>query len=196
MPANLNEWLPTIAVAATAFAVGALLAWLLLRQRARDAAALGRAGRDAEVAQLSAERDSAQQAQQRLLREHDAALRELGEHRARVVVLSRESATLAGRLERLSQVEAELAAARADVKHWNAACQRSEQRETETRTRLTEQHQASQERIALLERVREEFSDRFKALASDLLEEKSRKFSEQNVASIGTLLNPLREQLG
>jgi DNA recombination protein RmuC len=196
MPANLNEWLPMIAVAASAFAIGALLVWLSLRQRARDAAALGRAGRDAEVAQLSAERDSAQQAQQRLLRDHDATLGELGEHRARVLALSREGATLAGRLERLSQVEAELAAARADVKHWNEACQRAEQRETETRTRLTEQHQATQERITLLERVREEFSDRFKALASDLLEEKSRKFDEHNAASLGTLLNPLREQLG
>ena len=48
----------------------------------------------------------------------------------------------------------------------------------------------------MLERVREEFADRFKALAGELLEEKSRKFTEQNQANLGTLLNPLREQLG
>ena len=196
MPPNLNEWLPILAVAATAFAIGALLGWLLQRQRVRGATALGRAGRDVEVAQLSAERDSAQQMVQRALREHEVALRELGELRARVVTLSRDGATLAGRLERLTQVEAELAAARADVKHWNEACQRAEQRETEIRTRLTEQHQASQERIALLERVREEFSDRFKALSAELLEGQSRKFTAHNEANLGTLLNPLREQLG
>ena len=196
MPANLNELIPMVAPALAAFVAGVLIAWLLMRSRVRDAGVLGRTSREAEVAQLTTERDAALATLQRLQRDHESALRELAEHRVRVVDLARHGATLTGRLERLTQVEADLTAARADVKHWNEACQRSEQRETETRTRLTEQHQASQERIALLERVREEFSDRFKALASDLLEEKSRKFSEQNVASIGMLLNPLREQLG
>ena len=207
MPSSLNEWLPMLSVAATAFAVGAVLAWLLLRQRTRDAVALGRAGRDAELAQLAAERDSAQQTLQRALREHDAALRELAEHRARVVALAREGATLAGRLERLTQVEAELTSARADVRHWNEACQRAEQRLTEMATRLQEQQhaaqerqalsdQAAQERIAMLERVREEFADRFKALSAELLDGQSRKFAAQNEANLGTLLSPLREQLG
>ena len=207
MPANLNEWLPTITAGVLAFAVGAVLVWLLLRQRARDAAALGRAGRDAELAQLAAERDAAQQALQRVMREHDAALRELGEHRARVVALSREGATLAGRLERLTQVEAELTGVRGEARQASEARQRAEQRLTEMATRLQEQQhaaqerqalsdQAAQERIAMLERVREEFADRFKAVAGELLEEKSRRFSEHNAASLGTLLNPLREQLG
>lgn len=207
MPANLNEWMPFIATALAAFGAGAVLVWLLLRQRVRDAAALARSARDAEFAQLSAEREAAQQTLQRALREHDSALRDLGEHRTRVVALSREGATLAGRMERLAQVEAELAAARGDAKHWNEACQRAEQRLTEMATRLQEQQhaaqeraaladQAAQERIAMLERVREEFADRFKTLAGELLEEKSRRFSEQNATSLGTLLNPLREQLG
>jgi DNA recombination protein RmuC len=102
----------------------------------------------------------------------------------------------AGRLERLTQVEAELTAARGDAKHWNEACQRAEQRLTESATRLQEHTRSADERQAMLERVREEFADRFKALAGELLEEKSRKFTEQNQASLGSLLNPLREQLG
>jgi len=44
--------------------------------------------------------------------------------------------------------------------------------------------------------VREDFADRFKVLSTELLEQQSQKFSEQNQASLGTLLNPLREQLG
>src|SRR5262249_48312793 len=56
--------------------------------------------------------------------------------------------------------------------------------------------QAAQERIALLERVREEFTDRFKALSAELLDGQSRKFAAQNEANLGTLLSPLREQLG
>jgi len=196
MAANLNEFLPTAAWAMAAFVAGVMVAWLLLRGRAREARALGRESREAEVAQLSAERDAAREALQRLQRDHDAAQRELAEHRARVVALSRDGATLAGRLERLTQVEADLAAARADGKHWNDACQRAEQRLTETATRLQEQVHAAEERQAMLERVREEFADRFKALAGELLEEKGRKFGEQSAANLGTLLNPLREQLG
>ncbi|HEY2396643.1 MAG TPA: DNA recombination protein RmuC [Rudaea sp.] len=196
MPVNLNEFLPAAVWTLAAFVVGAVIAWLLLRGRSREARALGRESRDAEVAQLAAARDAGRDALQRLQRDHDATQRELGEHRARVVSLARDGATLAGRLERLTQIEAELAAARADAKHWNDACQRAEQRLTETATRLQEQVHAAEERQAMLERVREEFADRFKALAGELLEEKSRKFSEHNAASLGTLLNPLREQLG
>jgi len=195
MPFNVNEFLPLLAVS-LAFAGGAAIAWLLMRGRLRDASAGGRASRDGEVAQLTTERTSSQEALQRLHADYDATMRELTEHRARVVTLSREGATLAGRLERLPQVEGELAAARADAKHWNEACQRAEQRLTETATRLQEQVHAAEERQAMLERIREEFGDRFKAVAGELLEEKSRRFSEQNVASLGTLLNPLREQLG
>ena len=207
MSTNPNEWLPLLAIAIAAFASGCLIVALLARGRARAAGAAGRAGRDVEVAQLSTERDTAQEALQRLHRDHDAAQRELAEHRTRIVALAREGATLAGRIERLTQVETELTAARAEAKHWNEACQRAEQRLTESATRLQEQQhaaqerlamseQSTQERIALLERVREEFADRFKALAGELLEEKSRKFAEQNQNSLGSLLNPLREQLG
>ncbi|MBR0346137.1 MAG: DNA recombination protein RmuC, partial [Rudaea sp.] len=89
----------------------------------------------------------------------------------------------------------ELAAARAEASKWREATQRAEQRITETATRAQEQHQAAAEKIALLERVRENLSDQFKALAGDLLEEKSKKFTEQNQTQLGGLLGPLREQL-
>ncbi|HEX6833597.1 MAG TPA: DNA recombination protein RmuC, partial [Rudaea sp.] len=199
-----NDWLMLACVALVAFLVGALFAWLLTR---RSALAAGRASRDVEVSQLASERDASLEARRRAQYEHDAALRELNDLRARIVALSSESAAMAGRLERLTQVEAELAAARAETRHWNEACQRAEQQATALGTRLQEQMQAAQERQAadaraaeereaLLKQVREEFTDRFKALAGDLLEEKSRKFAEQNQTSLGTLLAPLREQLG
>lgn len=196
MFANLNEAVICIAAAVAGLVTGAVIAWLLMRGRRQDAHAAGRASRDAEVAQLSVERDASAEARQRLARDHDAALRELSEQRARVLALSAQGATLAGRLERLTQIESDLAAARAEAKHWNEACQRAEQRLTESATRLQEHIRSAEERQAMLERVREEFADRFKALAGELLEEKSRRFTEQNQANLGSLLNPLREQLG
>jgi DNA recombination protein RmuC len=193
MSINSNDYLLFGVIAAAFFAAGAVLAWLLVR---RQAFARGRASRDAEVSQLTAERDASLDMRQRLQSQHDAAARELGESRVRIVALSTQSATFGGRLERLTQIEQELAAARAESKHSNDARQRAEQQATALGTRLQEQMHAAQEKIALLEKVREEFADRFKALAGDLLEEKSKKFTEQNEANLGTLLNPLREQLG
>ncbi len=157
-----------------AFALGAALAWLYARARMRALqATFVESMRRLEDSQANAE--SA-----------------LNEHRERVVELTSERATLAGRLERLMQAESDLATARADVKHWNEACQRAEQRLTETATRLDEQKQSQ----LSLERLREEDEARFKVLAGDALDTNSRKFAEQNQTNLGTLLNPLREQLG
>lgn len=190
MPANLME---VLLWSLLAFVLGVFVGWLLLARRAH---ASGRSSRDVEVSQLAGERDNALEARRRVQAEHDGLNRELVEHRKRVVDLSAESAAMAGRLERLTQVEAELAAARADAKHWNEACQRAEQQATALGTRLQEQTLGAQEKLALLERVREDFKDKFASLANEMLEEKSKRFTEQNQTNLGTLLNPLREQLG
>ena len=183
-------------IALIAFALGVLIMWLLGRARVRAALLAGRASRDAEIAQLSAEYEAASRDLQRLQGEHATLGTELDEHRRRLFALGNERATLAGRLERLTQADNDLVAARAESLKWREACQRAEQRVTEMATRINEQQHAAQERETLLKHVRDEFSDKFKSLANDLLEEKGKKFSEDNQAQIGTLLNPLREQLG
>jgi DNA recombination protein RmuC len=199
MPADFNPMAfnPAFAMAALiAFAAGVVAAWLFARARIRAATQLGRAARDAEVAQLVAEREAAGANLRRVEQLHAAGKVESDALRDSLFKLGNERATLSGRIERLAQVDADLAAARAEAQKWREECQRAEQRLTETATRLHEHRQATADREQLLAHVREEFSDRFKSLANDLLEEKSRKFSEQNQAQIGTLLNPLREQLG
>jgi DNA recombination protein RmuC len=190
VPANLNE---VLLWSLLAFVLGVLSGWLLLARRAHVS---GRSSRDVEVTQLAGERDNALEARRRIQSEHDVLNRELVDQRKRILDVSAESASMAGRLERLTQIETELAAARADAKHWNEACQRAEQQATALGTRLQEQTQGAQEKLALLERVREDFKDKFASLANEMLEEKSRKFTEQNQTNLGTLLNPLREQLG
>lgn len=54
----------------------------------------------------------------------------------------------------------------------------------------------SAEKLALLNDAREQLSNQFKSLANDILEEKSKRFAEQNQANLGQLLNPLKEKLG
>lgn len=187
-----NDYSLWALIALAAFAFGALVTWALTSARAMAA---GRASRDVEVAQLASERDAAIDDVHRLRGEHEGVGIELAEQRKTLFALGNERANLAGRLERLGQLDAELSAARTETLKWREATQRAEQRITETATRAQEQHQAAAEKIALLERVRENLSDQFKALAGELLEEKSKKFTEQNQSQLGTLLTPLREQL-
>ncbi len=66
---------------------------------------------------------------------------------------------------------------------------------TDMRSRAEEERKAANEKLALLQEARTQLSDQFKALAADILEEKSKSFSEANRASLGTLIDPLKVQL-
>lgn len=61
--------------------------------------------------------------------------------------------------------------------------------------RLQEQAQAAEQRYRDLESSRERLKAEFQALAAEILEDKSKRFGEQNATQIGQLLNPLREQI-
>ena len=65
----------------------------------------------------------------------------------------------------------------------------------EMRSRTESERKSADEKLALLQDARTQLSDQFKALAADILEEKSKSFSEANRASLGTLIDPLKVQL-
>ena len=60
---------------------------------------------------------------------------------------------------------------------------------------LQHEREAYEEKLVLLNEARTSLSDQFKSLANDILEEKSKRFSEQNQASLSQLLNPLHERM-
>ncbi|KAA2284509.1 DNA recombination protein RmuC [Arenimonas fontis] len=64
------------------------------------------------------------------------------------------------------------------------------------RTRLEEQSRAAEQRYRDLEQARDRLKVEFQQLAQEILEDKARRFSEQNASQLGQLLNPLREQIG
>lgn len=66
---------------------------------------------------------------------------------------------------------------------------------TEMRTKLDAEREGATEKLALLLNAKEALTDQFKTLATDILEEKSKRFAEQNQTTIGQLLDPLRTQL-
>ncbi len=94
-------------------------------------------------------------------------------------------AQLAEALQRNEQCRNELAAAREALASAN--------------TRLEEVRRHADEQIRSLQQMsetaRRTLTDEFQNLANQILEDKSRRFSEQNVESLGNLLNPFRERL-
>lgn len=62
-------------------------------------------------------------------------------------------------------------------------------------TQLQQEQQTHQEKLALMIQARETLSDQFKTLANDILEEKSQRFSEQNLINLNQLLQPLNERM-
>lgn len=105
------------------------------------------------------------------------------------LLLGRARASAAeAKAERLPQVEGRLIESEQQLNALNA--------QVATLTmQLTQERNQSNEKLALLQSAREELTHQFKNLANDILEEKSKRFSEQNQQSLGQLLDPLKTKL-
>ncbi len=60
------------------------------------------------------------------------------------------------------------------------------------RNSLEGERRASQEKLQVLIDAKAALTDQFKALANEILEEKSKRFTEQNQSNLGALLDPLK----
>ena len=93
------------------------------------------------------------------------------------------------REQRIGELESELSLIRTRLEQEAAARVSAE-------TALAGEKESAAAKIRLLDEAREILSNQFKALAGEILEEKSKRFAEQNQESLGTLLDPLKMQLG
>lgn len=66
---------------------------------------------------------------------------------------------------------------------------------TEITGLLEAERRQADEKLAILLEAKESLTNQFKSLANDILDEKSKKFTEQNQINIGQLLDPLRTKL-
>lgn len=76
-----------------------------------------------------------------------------------------------------------------------AAQQRLSNQVTELTTSLNAERRQAAENLAILNSAREELSNQFKVLANEILEDKSRRFAEQNQANLNQLLEPLKVKI-
>ena len=65
----------------------------------------------------------------------------------------------------------------------------------ELQTLLQQEKAQTQEKLTVLTQAREELRDQFRVLASDVLDEKTRRFSETSRQRLGDILSPLQDKI-
>lgn len=186
--------------------VGAAALYGVMRSRAEAEYQRGRGEAQAELAALGAQLDGVRRLAEDVARREAAQGGELASSRRELADTQQRLAGFVAHAQRIPELERQLAERDEALRHAHAAAQAELQRMTEALTRLAvrerelvtlleqEKHQ-HEEKLALLGQAREELSNQFKALASDILEEKSKRFAEQNQQSLGNLLSPLHERI-
>ncbi len=94
--------------------------------------------------------------------------------------------------KRLGTEKEHLAALRDQL---TAERQRLSNQVAELAAELEAERSQGAEKIELLKNAEEQLSNRFKALASEILEDKTRRFTEQNKANLDQLLEPLKARI-
>ena len=173
-------------------AAAAFMTFRLMRSRLKEAVATETRRWESELAhhrQAVAEREQ-------LLGELRA---EVGELRSSQVRLMEDKARFAEQAAQAQTLRRDLVrvqeARETENRQWNGELAEAHARISTLRTRLEEQEKANAERLKQLEEAKAQMSAEFENLANRILEEKSRKFTDQNKTQLGELLKPMREQM-
>jgi DNA recombination protein RmuC len=162
------------------FAAGALVALLIARARAaRRIAAIS--------AELTTEKARAARVEG-FVRDLARAEEDAARLRNQIGFLSVELATERARVAKTEVVERELA--------------RVEEELTQLRVKIAEltatlnaEREHGREKLQVLLDAKQALTDQFKSLANEVLEEKTRSFTEQNDANLNLMLGPLKEKI-
>lgn len=103
---------------------------------------------------------------------------------------------LARNNERQLSVERERDQYAAELEAMRAQLARSQSEAARLQSSLEAEQHHAQEKIKLLTSAREELSNQFKTLSQEILEDKSKRFTETNKVNMEALLKPVRERFG
>ncbi|GGG98888.1 DNA recombination protein RmuC [Silvibacterium dinghuense] len=205
----MNVW-AIVALAAGA-AVGAVLAWVVAAGQGKAQAASERMRAEQaghELAQQKAALEQSQREKAELTRQAQELDRQGREWERQAAERDAQQRTDNGRLEtegkslrtRVLSLEQELEREEESFERMRSELQ---QENTGLKARLAEivaakdsEAKAAEEKLALLTSARAELSNQFEALANNILDAKSKKFTEQNAENLGNLLRPLKDKFG
>jgi len=159
---------------------GAVIVWLLLR--AQLATLTERiSGKDSELNEIRSARNQALEESQTLRSQLRDEVARGSTAEAMAARASELESGLASRDERIVGLQTEIVRLTSSL--------------AESEVRREEEVRAMDEKLALLSGAREEFGLQFKNLANEILEDKSKKFTEQNQLNLNSLLQPLDAQI-
>ena len=113
---------------------------------------------------------------------------------AREIAVEKERAANAGR--RADELGQDVRAREARIDALQREAETDKARIAELGAELNAARKNTAEKITLWQEAEQKMTHAFENLSNRILEEKSRKFADQNRQNIGEVLNPLREQLG
>ena len=179
--------------------VGAAAIWLVMRARISSAGMQAKGESQVEIARINERLAASQEDNKRHAIEHDNMQKQailwrdqLDASRDECAQLAERTTSQAEQLANVHQEKESLAALRDQL---IAERQRLSNQVAELTTALESERSRNAEKIELLKNAEEQLSNRFKALAGEILEDKTKRFTEQNKINLDQLLEPLKVKI-
>ena len=116
------------------------------------------------------------------------------ENNDKLLELEKEKSQLEERVTRIVEMELQISKLNEDINSKNIKSTELVKRIAELETSIKQERKSSDEKLELLNESKEELKNEFKNLSNEILEEKSKKFTETNKENIDGILNPLKEE--
>lgn len=179
--------------------VGGVAIWLLLRGRILLAQERGRSESAVDQASLREQLDGTKReladVTQRLNTVQTTADEKSREVAVRSADLARLESEVAARQQRVEELQLAQKKLADDLTGKSDALSKRDADLAQLRTLLDEERKQNAEKLDLLRAAREDLTNQFKQLAGDILEDKSKRFTEQNKLNLDQLLTPLKEKI-
>ena len=178
-------------VAACAALLGALIAWLIVQMRSQRRQHL----LEQQLAERTQQYRFARQAQETAEEALADSRRHIQDLQIELQELGNRFAAAERQIAYLQEREAEAGRLKQDYADLQQAAQALQVNNERLHTRLEQERLAADEKLALLTEARQSLGEQFQNLANTILEEKSRRFTEQNRDQLNQILTPLNERI-
>ena len=195
----MNQTLYVVAALVFGLLVGGIVAWLIQRVRKNTAVRQISLESKVELARFSERLNGFQEESARLAKEHGELQQQamvwrdqLDTARDEHARMQERAASLSEQLSSAQREKEELATLRDQLTNEQ---RRLSNRIAELDSVLASERIQTEEKLQLLKNAEEQLSTRFKMLASEILEDKTKRFTEQNQTNLNQLLEPLKLKL-
>ncbi len=178
-------------VAACAALLGALIAWLIVQIRSQRRQHL----LEQQLAERTQQYRFARQAQETAEEALADSRRHIQDVQIELQELGNRFAAAERQIAYLQEREAEAGRLKQDYADLQQAAQTLQVNNERLHTRLEQERLAADEKLKLLTEARQSLGEQFQNLANTILEEKSRRFTEQNRDQLNQILTPLNERI-